>query len=175
MVDSELRRGPFTQRSHLTFTHAVFGQDLPPSYTDFHSDRQPGLLVPYVPRWVGGTDLTLRWQRLGLELRHGVAGRFISRRPLPQGEWSSAVFVVDAMTELARGPVALGLSVTNVLDRSYALAEYNFASWSPSTSGTDFPTRTPDRHVSPGAPRALLVTVTLTPDRPVQRRAQEAL
>ena len=51
-----------------------------------------------------------------------------------------------------------------MLNRRYALAEYNYASWFPAVSGEPFPTRTPERHISPGAPRSFMLTLTVYPE-----------
>ena len=162
---SEVHVGPFTERTSVTYTYAVFGDDLAPSYSRYNSDRQPGGLVPYVPPWVARTDLTVAGPvgRALDSLRGGLAVDLIAPRPLPQSERSDWVFTVDAMASARVRAVEVGLAVTNVLNRSYPLAEYNFASWFPDVSDEPFPTRIASRQVSPGAPRAFLATLTIRP------------
>ena len=163
LLDSELQLGPLRARSSVTWTRAVFGE-LPPVYTYYHSDRQEGMLIPYVPPWVAHTNLRYAWGHGRWSWGHGLGGAFVSARPLPQSEWSEPIFTVDASTEVRLGGVELAASCDNLLNRRYALAEYNFASYFPETSGADFPTRTPRRQVSPGAPRAFMFTLTIWPE-----------
>ncbi len=154
-----------------TYTYAVFGDGIPPTYQYFNSDRVPGKRMPYVPPLVTRLDATYRWTpRASLTVRHGLGVTYVSPRPLPQSQESDAVFTVDASTTARYGGVEVGLSVENLLDRAYALAEYNFSSWFPAVSGTDFPTRVPTRQVSPGAPRTVLVTITLYLDQLLPHR-----
>ena len=163
LLDSEVQIGGLSARSSATWTRAVFGE-LPPVYTYYHSDRREGMLIPYVPPWVVHSNLHYAWGRGRFELGHGAGVAFVSQRPLPQSEWSEPILTVDASTEARWGPVELGLSCDNVFNRRYALAEYNFASWFPDVSGESFPTRTPQRHISPGAPRSFMLTLTLYPE-----------
>ncbi|MCX5747318.1 MAG: TonB-dependent receptor, partial [Proteobacteria bacterium] len=144
-----------------TYTHAVFGANIPPTYQYYNSDRVPGKAVPYVPPVVARADLTYHWKLGDAVVRHGAGASFVSPRPLPQSQRSDTVFTIDASTSARWKGVELALSVENLLDRRYALAEYNFSSWFPQTSGTEFPTRVPTRQVSPGSPRALSLTLTL--------------
>ncbi len=164
-ASSEVRVGAFTERTTVSYTYAVFGDDLAPSYSRYNTDRQPGKLVPYVPPLVARTDLLLGG-RVGERIDRAAAGvaiDYISPRPLPQSERSSPVFTVDVQGEVRKGPVQLGVTVTNVLNARYPLAEYNFASWFPEVSGQAYPTRIATRHVAPGAPRAVMATVTIYP------------
>lgn len=161
---NELHAGPLRQHTSINLTYAVFGTDLPESYTRYRFDRQPGQLVPYVPPVVLRTDWSYTWRVRGVGLRHGVAGTGLSPRPLPLSAWSQPVLVFDVGTEVRWRWLEVGASVTNVLNTEYPLAEYNFASWFPEASGTSFPTRLPSRQVSPGPPRAVLVQLVLHPE-----------
>ena len=166
LLDTALWVGNFNARGSATYTYAVFGDELPPSYAYYNSDRQAGMLVPYVPPWVLRMDATHHWRPGGgeTELSHGVGGSYVSPRPLPQSERSEALLTVDLGTQVRRGPVELGLDLTNLLNRDTALAEYNFASYFPEESQAAFPTRVPTRHISPGPPRALTLRLPLRPD-----------
>jgi hypothetical protein len=166
LLDSQLIIGGFSARNSVTYTYAVFGDDLPPTYTYYHSDRVPGALIPYVPTWVVRSDLSQKWTPFKkLQLSHGIGIDYVAPRPLPQSEWSDPVFTIDAGTSASWGPVELGISVTNLLNAQYALAEYNFASSFPGTSGTDYPSRVAARQISPGAPRAFLLSLTIHPSK----------
>lgn len=162
-AESEVHIAGFTERTTIAWTHATFGDELPPSYTFYHSDRQPGMLIPYVPPWVVRTDLSYTWRPGQLQLRYGLGVDFIAPRPLPQSERSAAVFTVDVSAQLRWRGIELGLTAENLFDRRYPLAEYNFASWYPDTSAAGWPTRVPSRQVSPGPPLAVAASLTLWP------------
>lgn len=167
-LDSQVFVGGFSARASVTYTYAVFGEDLPPSYSYYHSDRVPGALIPYVPPWVVRADLAQVWRPFGsVTLTHGVGVDFVSPRPLPLSEWSDPVFTVDLGTSVHWGPVEVGAEVSNLLDARFALAEYNFASYFPDSSGSSYPSRVATRQVSPGAPRAFTVSLTLRPGAPL--------
>ncbi len=165
IAQSELYVNGLVARNSITYTYGVFGKDLPPSYAYYNSDRVAGKLIPYVPPWVLRSDIAESWDPTPwLSLQHGLGVDYIAPRPLPQSQRSDAVFTVDLATTANVGPVALGVSVTNALGARYALAEYNFSSWFPDVSGNAFPTRVPTRQVSPGPPRAVMVSVTFRPE-----------
>jgi hypothetical protein len=164
MLDSEVHAGPFTERTSVTYTYAVFGDELPPSYTVYNSDRQPGMLIPYVPPWVVTSNLSWSWRQRGWLGSVGVAGQYVSPRPLPQSQRADTVLTVDGQLMVRYGGVELGLAVFNVIGAEYALTEYNFSSWFPDVSGTPYPSRVPQRQISPGAPRNVLATLTIWPE-----------
>ncbi|MGN6105299.1 MAG: TonB-dependent receptor, partial [Kofleriaceae bacterium] len=162
LVSGTLEWSGLAVNASATYTRAVFGDELPPTYQYFHSDPVAGKAVPYVPPLVTRLDASYRWRPApGLVIGHGLGGSYVSRRPLPQSERSDAVFVVDASTSARWRGLELALSAENVLDRAYNLAEYNYSSWFPAASGTTFPTRVPARHVSPGPPRMVMLTMTV--------------
>lgn len=163
MLDLDLAFRGLTVRGSLTYTHAVFGDELPPSFSFLRSDRQPGMLIPYVPPWVGRVDAVHRYTVGPVQLRSGLGLTYIAPRPLPQSERSALVAVLDAGQSVRWRGMELGLTVTNLLNQRYPLFEGNYSSWFPNTSGTPFPTRVASRHVSPGPPLAALATLTLWP------------
>ncbi|HMV65896.1 MAG TPA: TonB-dependent receptor plug domain-containing protein [Myxococcota bacterium] len=162
-AESEVRVGGFTERTTIAWTHATFGDELPPSYTYYHSDRQPGMLIPYVPPWVVRADLSYTWRPGPLRVRYGLGADYIAPRPLPQSERSAAVFTIDLSAQVRWRGVELGIIAQNLLDRRYPLAEYNFASWFPSSSGSAYPTRVPSRQISPGPPLSVAASLTVWP------------
>lgn len=162
-AESEVHVGGFTERTTLGWTYARFGDELPPSYTTFHSDRQPGMLVPYVPPVVFRSDLSYGWHPGAFTFRNGLGVNVIAPRPLPQSERSATVFTVDLSSSLRWRGVELGFVVQNLFNQRYPLAEYNFASYFPDTSGSAYPTRVPSRQVSPGPPLAVSATLTVWP------------
>ncbi len=160
LLDGELARGGTNLRGSVTWTRATFGDELPPNYARYNSDRVPGMAIPYVPPLVARLDLAHRWSLAGVEVSHGLGMDALAPRPLPQGEQSDPVFTVDLGTSARRGAWTVAADVSNLLDARYNLAEYNFSSFFPASSGASFPTR----HVSPGAPRAFLLSLTWQPD-----------
>jgi iron complex outermembrane receptor protein len=161
---SEIHVGPLRAHTSITATYAVYGNELPPSFSRTRYDRQPGQLIPYVPPLIGRTDVSYMWSAGPVGLRHGIAATGLAPRPLPLSAWADPVFTLDAGTEARWKGLEVGVTVTNLLGARYALAEYNFASWFPSTSATDFPTRLPSRQVSPGPPRAFMASFVVHPE-----------
>ncbi|MES1208320.1 MAG: TonB-dependent receptor, partial [Pseudomonadota bacterium] len=94
----------------------------------------------------------------GVEGRVGVGFNFIGERPLPYGQFSPSVSLLDASAALAWRAFELGVEATNVLGRTYAANEYSFVSnW----GRQDIPSLIPARHISAGPPRSLLGTLTV--------------
>jgi len=121
-----------------------------------------GDLLPFVPQYVGRCDLSVT-QALGsvrhepIRLRAGTGMDLMLNRPLPYGELGSDVFLLSALVELAYGPIELGLEGENLLGSDWYDGEFVYAS--------DFPdvprSALPERHVTAGAPRSFLATLTL--------------
>jgi outer membrane receptor protein involved in Fe transport len=124
-----------------------------------------GEKVPNVPPVVVRADLgaqrTLR-ERLGfgrLVGRAGVGFSYFAPRPLPFGEHSAPVALLDLSAGLAWGPFDLGLSVYDLLDRDDPAEEHVFVSdWDPGPAVTPEPAR----HVAAGAPLSWLATLGVT-------------
>jgi iron complex outermembrane recepter protein len=121
-----------------------------------------GLLIPYVPDLVVRSDTAL-WRALPWDLggepvtaAAGVGVTYVGRRPLPFGERSDRIFTVDASLSLARRPLKLALTATNLLDAQYRLGEFNFTS---DFHSQPAPTLVPVRHFTAGAPRQLMLTL----------------
>jgi iron complex outermembrane receptor protein len=121
-----------------------------------------GLLIPYVPDLVVRSDTSV-WRRLpwspgGVPLvaSAGIGVTFVGRRPLPFGDRSDRIFTADASVSLARRPLKVALTATNLLDAQYRLGEFNYASDFRSQSA---PTLVPVRHFTAGAPRQLMLTL----------------
>ncbi|MCL2627006.1 MAG: TonB-dependent receptor, partial [Cystobacterineae bacterium] len=118
-----------------------------------------GLLVPYVPDFVGRLDGALfgalPWTLGGKPLmaRLGLGINWVGRRPLPYGQRSGSIFVVDANTEWQWRNFTLGFAVTNLFNRRYRLAEFNYVS-NFQTGNLSPPPLAPARHFVAGAPLA---------------------
>ncbi len=131
------------------------------AYDDTH------LLVPYVPDIVARSDTAvgadLPWTAFG-RAPHGSLGlgaSYIGRRALPYGQRSDTIFTLDASAALRYRPFELELSVTNLLDSRYKLAEYDYVSNFPATPGAA-PTLVPAREFAAGAPRMVFLTFGVT-------------
>ena len=121
-----------------------------------------GQALPYVPPVVSRLDVGARrglgvaWGR-ALEWQAGLGVSHLSERPLPYGERSPRVLLVDASAGLAwvgEGGEGWRLSLEgfNLMGANYAANEMVFASdWHPSDGVRS---RVPARHIAAGAPRA---------------------
>ncbi|HEU4408563.1 MAG TPA: TonB family protein [Polyangiaceae bacterium] len=122
------------------------------------------LVIPYAPDLVARLDAVvfddLPWALAGARPRGSAALGFsyVGRRPLPYDERSQVFAVVDGSINASWKLLQLGLICTNLLDRRYRLAEFNYAS---DFRSQPFPTLTPARHFNAGEPRAFYATLTL--------------
>jgi len=125
-----------------------------------------GLLVPYVPDFVGRFDGALfgatPWEFWGKSLmaRLGLGINWVGRRPLPYGQRSHSIFVVDANAEWQWRHFTLGFALTNLFNRRYRLSEYNYVSHFQATALSP-PPLVPARHFVAGAPRAFWVSLAI--------------
>jgi len=149
-VQARARGSFFDVQAHGTFVRSQFDDT--------------GLLVPYVPdlvvRFDGAVFHDLPWKLAGslVKASAGVGITYVGRRALPFGQRSDIIFVTDVNGELSWRWVTLGLSASNLFDTRYRLSEFNFASDFQKTP--PFPTLTPARQFTAGAPRALMLTLT---------------
>ena len=123
------------------------------------------LLIPYAPAVVlradGALFGDLPFQVYGhkLSASGGLGVSYVGERPLPYGERSDTIFTVDLAANLKYRNVQFGLSCTNLLDRRYRLAEFNYASDFHSQA---YPSNVAARHFVAGEPRAVYGTLTFT-------------
>ena len=127
-----------------------------PAYTSGES-------LPYVPPLLVRSDVAFT-REIGalydkpLTWKFGTGMTFLSDRPLPYGQTSPSVFLVDASLGVRRDWLEISIDGTNLLGLRYADTEYSFVSnW----QTTAIPSRIPARHLTAGAPRAVLGNVTL--------------
>jgi iron complex outermembrane receptor protein len=157
-VTADLTSNParwFVAAASATFTDAVF--------TASDADYGSGDLVPYAPQWVMRLDAAFT-PRLGTLFGYPVDGRLgagssvLARRPLPYGPWGHDVFLVDGVASARVGGVALAIEAYNLFDARWYDGEFVFASrWDPGAAAS----LVPRRHVTVGAPRSLLLSLTL--------------
>ncbi|MBX3226979.1 MAG: TonB family protein [Labilithrix sp.] len=123
------------------------------------------LLIPYAPAVVlrgdGAVygDLPFAIARTKLYGSAGTGVSFVAPRPLPLGERSDTIFTVDAAVNVRWRNVTVGVVCTNLTDRRYRIAEYNYPS---DFRSQPYPTLVPSRHFVAGEPRAIYGTLTLT-------------
>jgi hypothetical protein len=120
------------------------------------------LVIPYVPDVVVRSDTSfwhaLPWEPGGAPIvaSAAVGITYVGRRPLPFGDRSDAIFTIDASASLARRPLKLAVTASNLLDTQYRLGEFNYAS---DFHSEPAPTLVPVRHFTAGAPRIVMVTL----------------
>jgi iron complex outermembrane recepter protein len=126
-----------------------------------------GLLIPYVPDLVVRVDNAfygdLPWwqEKLGhhpIRASFSTGITYVGPRPLPYGSRSDTIFTIDNNLALGWRFAELGVSVQNLLNTKYRLGEYNYAS---DFHSQTFPTLVPVRHFSAGAPRIIMVSLSL--------------
>lgn len=146
-----------------TYVHATL--DSPPIATPENPSPPyvSGQSLPYVPPLLVRSDVAFA-RPIGSVLakplvwKAGYGTTFLSSRPLPYGQTSPPVFLLDGTIGVRRDWLELSIDGFNLLGARYADTEYAFVSnWQTSA----VPSRVPARHVSAGAPRAVLASVTL--------------
>ncbi len=145
----------------VAYVDAELREPPPPSAEDPDPPFQPGQNLPYVPPVTARLDVAAHGPlaRLGehaLEGRVGIGASAISQRPLPYGDFSPAVALLDASASLSLGAFTLRVDAFNLLGQEYPAVEYNFTS---SWDRTAAPSRLPARHISAGAPRTVMFTL----------------
>jgi TonB family protein len=146
-----------------TFVDATL--DAPPTPTPSNPSPayREGQSLPYVPPLVVRQDVSASGEIASLwgqpvigTLGYGTT--FLSERPLPYGQRSPPVFLLDARAAVRRQFLEISLDAINVLDLRYADTEYAFPSnWNTSQA----PSLLPARHVAAGSPRTLMLSGTL--------------
>jgi TonB family protein len=146
----------------LTYVDAELLEPPPATPDEPQPPFARGQNLPFVPPLVVRVDLgaspTLAADVGGepLEARLGLGWSWLSPRPLPYGESSRAVGLLDASASLGWGALTLTLEAFNLLDQQHAASELNFpSSWDPDAPRS----RTPARHFAAGPPRALMLTL----------------
>ena len=154
----------FTAAASVTYVHAVLTAPPPATVEDPSPAYVAGQLLPYVPPVVVRADLGIDKDlaRLGkhpLALRVGSGFSHLSARPLPYGQSSDPLYLLDASAGLRWSYVELGVEAYNLLARRYAASVYSFVSdW-----GTKpVPSRLPAPHFAAGPPLTILGTLTLS-------------
>ncbi|HKO48773.1 MAG TPA: TonB-dependent receptor [Polyangiaceae bacterium] len=157
-VSAEMAAQPnswFSAAMSVTYTRSEF------SNTD--GGYNAGDLLPYAPQIVIRTDLAFT-PTLGRVFNRPISSHFgfgqtsIARRPLPYGEMGHDYTLIDAIASVRLREVELGLRAFNLLNWNWYDGEYTFAS---NFERGSVPSLVPQRHVTVGAPRSVLATITL--------------
>ena len=146
-----------------TYVHATLDSPPIPTPENPTPPYVSGQSLPYVPPLLIRSDVAVT-QDIGsvngkpLAWKAGYGTTFLSSRPLPYGQTSPPVFLLDATVGVRRDWLEISLDAFNLLGARYADTEYAFVSnWQSSA----VPSRVPARHITAGTPRALLASVTL--------------
>ena len=132
------------------------------SFEDNLGQYRRGDLLPYVPQLVGRADAAFtptfgEVASLGALRSHfGLATTYIARRPLPYGEFGHDALLFDARATVRLGPLETGIDVYNLFDAHWYDGEFVYASAFGGAASL-----VPERHVTVGAPRSFLWTLTL--------------
>ncbi len=146
-----------------TYVHATLDSPPIPTPENPSPPYVSGQSLPYVPPLLVRSDVALT-RAIGaafgkpLQWKVGYGTTFLSSRPLPYGQTSPPVFLLDATLGVRRDWVELSVDAFNLLDARYADTEYAYVSnWQTSA----IPSRVPARHIAAGAPRAVFASLTL--------------
>jgi TonB family protein len=146
----------------ITVVDAVLLEPPPPTAENPQPAFVEGQNLPFVPPVVGRVDLGARHSFVddlgGRDLRGrlGAGLSYLSPRPLPFGDFSSPVALLDAGAGVGWGPIEAGIDVFNILNVEYAAIELNFPSdWDPEGPRR----RVPARHTAAGPPITWMVSL----------------
>ncbi|XXX73590.1 TonB-dependent receptor [Sorangium sp. So ce134] len=161
-VDTVAHPAPWLVSSvGLTYTHAAFTAS--GGRAACGGSYAAGDLLPFVPQLVARADLAFT-PRLGtlfgrsLSARAGAGATLLHGRPLPCKEMGHDALVTDVTARLRYDRVELGLDVFNLLDAPWFDGEFVYPS---SFTRGAAPDLLPARHVTVGAPRSFLASLSL--------------
>lgn len=144
-----------TAAASVTYTRSTF--------TNTDGGYVAGDLLPYAPQLVVRADtswspvLGQLWNRT-LTGKIGLGMTGIANRPLPYGEYGHDYALLDGQASVRLNEVELGISAYNLLGLAWYEGEYTYAS--NFTRGA-LPDLVPQRHVTVGAPRTVLGSLSL--------------
>ena len=168
-VAAQVRAQPFsflTAQLSVTYVRATLDAPPVPTIDAPNPPYQAGQLLPYVAPFVLRADLGLRERLFDLDGvpfrgRIGAGVSVLSSRPLPYGEQSEPVGLLDASAGIEWHGIDLGVDVYNATNSRYASVEYAFASDWQDPTFTNQPggltSRLPARHFTAGQPLTVMV------------------
>ncbi|HEX5656267.1 MAG TPA: TonB-dependent receptor, partial [Polyangiales bacterium] len=148
----------------LTYVRAKLDDPPPRTAENPSPPFEEGQALPYVPPVVLRLDASAEhalvdWRQHPLVGRMGLGFTYWSPRPLPYGEQTAAVALLDGELALRYRLAQLSLQMLNLTDARYSALELVAASnWDPAA----IPSRVPMRHVIAGAPRTWLLSLGLS-------------
>ncbi|HKQ70018.1 MAG TPA: TonB family protein [Polyangiaceae bacterium] len=146
-----------------TYVRAILDSPPIPTPEDPSPPYVKGQSLPYVPPVVLRSDIGFQsalgrlWNK-PIEWKAGYGTTLLSSRPLPYGQSSPPVFLLDATLGVRRDWLELSVDATNLLGARFADTEYSFVS---SWLTTPVPSRVPARHFTAGPPRAIFANLTV--------------
>ncbi len=162
----------FDWSSSATYAHARFDRNasdpnqpgVESSFSDITGDR-----VPYVPAWVLRSDAAI-FRRLPWHLskpgdlfgQAALGMSYTSPRVLANDAQSQSIFLMDASLGVRWQMLEVGLSVQNLFDNRYRLAQFNYISQFDPNAATS---ANPMGHFAAGMPRMYLLSVTVHTER----------
>lgn len=147
----------------VTYVHATLREPPAATATNPTPAYRQGQLVPYVPPVVVRADLGVHgdlFKIFGAPVngRMGSGTSFLSARPLPYGQTSPPIVLVDLSAFARWRMLELGIEIFNLLNKQYAATPYSFVSdW----GNRDVPSMVPARHFAAGAPRTFMGTLAV--------------
>jgi iron complex outermembrane receptor protein len=138
----------------VTYSRASFDGDL--------GRYAKGDLLPYVPQLVARADAAFTPTfrdvlSLGALRSHvGLAATYVARRPLPYAEFGHDALLFDARAAVRLGPLETSIDAYNLFDAHWYDGEFVYASAFGGAASL-----VPERHVTVGAPRSFVWTLTL--------------
>lgn len=145
----------------LTYVRATLDEPPPASAEDPTPAFEPGSLMPFIAPLVFRADVGAHPRLFDVD-GHPVRGRIgigfslLSPRPLPFGQETDPVALLDAQLGASWRWLSIAVEAFNLLDTRWTATELVFVSnWRP----TEQPSRLPARHVSAGAPLTILGTL----------------
>ena len=147
----------------LTTVHATLDAPPPASASNPTPAFSRGQLLPYVPPVVIRVDAEAKLvlgnlQNDPITGRIGIGFSYLAPRPLPYGETSDALELLDGTVSARWRFVEVGVEGFNLLARKYAASVYSFVSdW----RSTSYPSMVPSQHIAAGPPLSVLGTLTL--------------
>jgi iron complex outermembrane recepter protein len=140
-----------------TYVDAQLLEPPPPTPENPNPPFERGQNLPFVPPLVVRADVGAAHALIAEAIgRIGVGFSALSARPLPYGDYSAPVALLDGSLGVDWRMLGLSLEVFNLLDTRYSALELAF----PSQWDAEAPrSRLPARHSIAGSPRAAMLTL----------------
>jgi TonB family protein len=147
----------------VTYVHATLDAPPPASPENPTPAYKPGELLPYVPPVVLRLDVGAAGRLFDIRSapvvgKAGAGYTYLAPRPLPYGQFTDPVNLLDLSASVRWKWIELGLAAQNVLNLRYAASEFVFVSdW----KTQPIPSAVPAAHISAGPPFGIMGTLAL--------------